>query len=122
MMPLLAAFNVWDGTWTPYASLISWELYSKAGSAKESMDDYALRFVYNGKTLKVPGCSSNICSLDEFLTVAQKLIPTPAECGLSSSANVMQDAATPDPVLEEGYRISWQNEAGAVAPRIVVSE
>eukprot|EP01138_Halocafeteria_seosinensis_P005138 gb/GECG01005253.1/.p1 GENE.gb/GECG01005253.1/~~gb/GECG01005253.1/.p1 ORF type:complete len:487 (+),score=31.96 gb/GECG01005253.1/:1-1461(+) len=122
MMPLLAAFDVWDGAWTPYASLISWELYSKTGSPRQSTGDYALRFVYNGKTMKVPGCSSDICALDEFLTVAEDLIPTPKECGLSESTGDMQTSSEPPVLSGDGYRVRWVNEAGALSPRLIVQE
>ena len=51
ILPLLAAWGVWDGHWPTYASLLSIELY-------ETSEDHLFRMVYAGRELVLPGCDS----------------------------------------------------------------
>ncbi|GMH94196.1 hypothetical protein TrVE_jg1257 [Triparma verrucosa] len=65
IMPVLAALNIWDGQWAPYASLISIETYHVTQS-----NDYptgrAFRIVYNGEVMteKFEGCGGELCDLN----------------------------------------------------------
>lgn len=83
MMPLLASFKVWDAIWTPYASLIAWELLRGRRDG-----EYALRFIYNGRVLRIPGCNSSVCALNDFLSVAKNLIPTEEDCAVGDTDNL----------------------------------
>lgn len=62
MMPTLAAFGLLKDKWAPYASLISMELYESSTTPA----DWAVRFVYNGTVMNVPGCSDAICPWADF--------------------------------------------------------
>eukprot|EP00003_Mantamonas_plastica_P011280 TRINITY_DN2091_c0_g1_i4.p1 TRINITY_DN2091_c0_g1~~TRINITY_DN2091_c0_g1_i4.p1 ORF type:complete len:313 (-),score=79.47 TRINITY_DN2091_c0_g1_i4:57-995(-) len=75
LMPILYAYNLWDQTWTPYAAMIQVELYHSI-----STGSYSVRFLYDGKALKVPGCTDVTCSWSEFQKVTENLIPTAEEC------------------------------------------
>ena len=117
MMPLLAAFNVWDGIWTPYASLISWELYSKNNTRKLSTQDYVIRFVYNGQVMQVPGCSDELCNLDEFLSVAESLVPTASECDVSAEEMLEAELEQLRVAKRTGLRVRWTKKSGSFRPQ-----
>jgi len=78
LMSFLNAFQVWDNEWTPYASTINLELYEQSSTAS----GWAIRLVYNGKVLYIPGCpsTSELCDYDTFIGIAQKLVPSEAQC------------------------------------------
>jgi len=78
LMSFLNAFQVWDGQWTPYASTVNLELYEHSSTSS----GWAIRLVYNGKVLYIPGCPSDneLCDFDTFNGIAQKLLPTPSQC------------------------------------------
>jgi len=67
-----AAFDAWDGHWTWYASLIAFELYELPSSV------WAVRMIYNGKVITMPGCSSSLCPFDEFEAHVNTIIPSVA--------------------------------------------
>jgi len=63
------AFKIDFNHWTWYASMISFELY-KVGSS------WAVRMVFNGKEVPIPGCSSVLCDIAEFASVIEAIVPT----------------------------------------------
>lgn len=78
IIPLLAAFGVWDGLWPTYASMITLELHQMTASPSQ----YAVRFTYAGNTLMLPGCSDSqgLCAWPKFLTIAQEIISYGSSC------------------------------------------
>jgi len=71
MMPLLSALQIWDGRWPAYASSIMIELYEN----KIKENSFAVRVVYDGEEMHVPGCSSVMCDWIEFDSVLGALLP-----------------------------------------------
>lgn len=54
-MPFMAAIvkENWDGKWTPYAGVLSMEIYKlKAGS-------FGVRMLFQGKPVHIPECSDS---------------------------------------------------------------
>jgi len=68
LMPLLASMGsrVWDGDWTPYASMIIIEVY--VVNTPNSMGKFVFRLLYNGNVItdRLDRCPQNseLCSLD----------------------------------------------------------
>ena len=65
VLPLLAAWDVWDGVWPPYAAMLIIELY-EADAAKKGgkQKDHFFRLVYRGKELILDGCEGKaLCPL-----------------------------------------------------------
>ncbi|GMI06846.1 hypothetical protein TrRE_jg12384, partial [Triparma retinervis] len=67
VMPLLAALGVWDGAWSPYASMLVIETYLYPGYPSDFPSGRAFRLVYNGDVLtgSFEGCggSGDLCDL-----------------------------------------------------------
>lgn len=105
ILPLLHALGVADGKWPPYASTILLEVYeaAKAPTSRSARDplehevrledallqegtpdgaqsSHALRMVYNGRPLAIPGCGGTLCPFDKFVEIARKVIPSADEC------------------------------------------
>jgi hypothetical protein len=77
LMSFLAAYQVWNNQWVPYASTINLELYEGTGSAS----DWGLRMIYNGNVLTIPGCDGQeLCDYQTFYEISQQLIPSSSEC------------------------------------------
>lgn len=57
----LAALRVFDGKYPPYNSTLFWQLYQRA--------DHSLfvNLQFNGKTIVLPGCESENCTIDEYM-------------------------------------------------------
>jgi len=66
--PLMALLGYFDG-WPPYASHVEIELWS------DSSNNYFVQFKYNGKVVKISGCSSVMCEISEFQQMAEARIP-----------------------------------------------
>jgi len=61
---LFQAFHLGISIWPPYASHVLFELWKKPNS-----QDMAVRVLYNGEIMKIPGCTlggGSVCSLEEF--------------------------------------------------------
>lgn len=71
MMPLLSALGIWDGSWPSYASKLILELYNN----KLDEEEFAVRVVYDGKEVTLPGCSNKLCQWTEFESIMQELQP-----------------------------------------------
>jgi lysophosphatidic acid phosphatase type 6 len=71
MMPLLSALQIWDGRWPSYASKIVFEMYEN----RLNGGSFAVRVIYDGQIMLVPGCSSTLCDWNEFDNVLQALLP-----------------------------------------------
>jgi hypothetical protein len=85
LMPFLAAVlgNAWDREWSPYASMISIEVY-KAADETSSLSGYYFRMVYNGKAITFPACTQALCDLHyllDALSFGQEHMP----CATTSS-------------------------------------
>ena len=59
----LAAMRVFDGVYPPYNSTIIWETYVNDDSSQ-----YFVKVEYNGVPLLLPGCSSTMCPLQEYVS------------------------------------------------------
>ena len=71
MIPILAALQVDNGVWPPYASMILMELYGVAGS------NYSVRVIYNGKVLQLPFCGSKtLCDFKTFSNYMSTVTPS----------------------------------------------
>lgn len=77
-MPLLQALGVYDGVWTPYASLVSLELMNLTVAGQGQ--GYAVRMIYQGKVMQMKGCSGVLCPIQEFEALVTSLVPTAAQC------------------------------------------
>jgi len=71
LMPLLSAFQIWDGIWVPYASVASFELWQSSAANR-----FYVRVIYNGKVMQVPGCDNTLCDYETFAAVANKITLT----------------------------------------------
>ena len=70
LVPLLVAFNQWNGVWAQYASQMQFEIYQS-----RSQGTYSIRIAYNGKNLVLPGCETEVCDWDTFYTFLLTLLP-----------------------------------------------
>lgn len=68
LMPFLAAVlgDAWDRKWSPYASMITMEIYS-AANPTSTRTGYYFRIVYNGKALILPTCEHALCDVQHLL-------------------------------------------------------
>eukprot|EP01095_Lingulamoeba_sp_RSL-Kostka_P017545 TRINITY_DN9192_c0_g1_i1.p1 TRINITY_DN9192_c0_g1~~TRINITY_DN9192_c0_g1_i1.p1 ORF type:complete len:432 (-),score=133.86 TRINITY_DN9192_c0_g1_i1:86-1381(-) len=80
LTPMLIALGVWDGFWTPYASMIVFELYKYQGY---NPPQYTVRMIYNGKEMNIPDCNNIYCDFDTFSSIVAPLKPTPEFCDIS---------------------------------------
>uniref|UniRef100_K3XBI8 Histidine acid phosphatase n=1 Tax=Globisporangium ultimum (strain ATCC 200006 / CBS 805.95 / DAOM BR144) TaxID=431595 RepID=K3XBI8_GLOUD len=63
IMPFMAAIvkENWDGKWTPYAGVLSMELYKlKTGS-------FAARMIFQGQPVLIPECNDTLCDIKDYL-------------------------------------------------------
>mmetsp|Transcript_29170 Transcript_29170/g.75062 ORF Transcript_29170/g.75062 Transcript_29170/m.75062 type:complete len:89 (-) Transcript_29170:2075-2341(-) len=77
-MPFLVAFDMFDGMWTPYSSVLSMEYY------RTETGKVIVRFVYNGKVIQSGLCSPvtlddgtsthDFCDWEDFSKAAQSVI------------------------------------------------
>jgi len=81
VMPALAALGVYGNEWTPYAGVITFELYATPDSG------YAVRFLRYGQELTLPGCSSSMCPWSEFSSIISALLPLPGECNFPHASH-----------------------------------
>ena len=95
-MPLLQAFNVSDGKWSPYASMVQLELLEVTNATDT---DYAVRLLYHGEERRIPYCSSSPCSLTEFNEYIKAITPhdSATECKVTNPG-VMTGPHPPLPV------------------------
>mmetsp|Transcript_29171 Transcript_29171/g.75064 ORF Transcript_29171/g.75064 Transcript_29171/m.75064 type:complete len:428 (-) Transcript_29171:1908-3191(-) len=78
IMPFLVAFDMFDGMWTPYSSVLSMEYY------RTETGKVIVRFVYNGKVIQSGLCSPvtlddgtsthDFCDWEDFSKAAQSVI------------------------------------------------
>lgn len=66
VLPLLCAWDVWDGAWPAYAALLAIELYEAA----EGYEHY-VRLVYGGEELILPGCTEPLCPLERLVELTE---------------------------------------------------
>jgi len=77
VLPFLRAFNVWDGLWPRYASMIRVEIWE----SKSNQGSFSVRLIYNDKELALPGCGNvSPCPFATFSKIAAKIIASQAEC------------------------------------------
>jgi len=71
VLPLLAAWEVWDGEWPPYAAVLVIELYEKEG--REGGKEHLFRMLYRGKELVMEGCEGEaLCPFSVFEAATEK--------------------------------------------------
>ena len=87
---MLGAFGYDLVTWTPYASMITLELFEKSG-------DFYVLASYNGEIIPLPSpCDSSnnqysLCSWEKFSEYMAQLTPSVDECpGLDLHGTVLQ--------------------------------
>lgn len=66
LLPLLCAYDVWDGVWPSYAALLAIELYDSA-----THHGALVRLVYAGQELILPGCTEALCPLATFSALTE---------------------------------------------------
>lgn len=56
-MPFMAAVvkENWDGKWTPYAGMLTMEIY------KLKTASFAVRMLFQGKPVQIPDCEDSEC-------------------------------------------------------------
>jgi len=75
LMPLLAAYGVWNGIWPPYASLLRVHLL------QDNTGNFFVELIYNnGNPLLVPGCPSTPCPYSSFKAISSSIISASKEC------------------------------------------
>lgn len=89
IIPMLGALGYDLEIWTPYASLITLELYEKSGN-------FYVMASFNGQVLTLPSpCDSSsnehsLCSYDKFESFMKEMIPSVDECpGLDLHGTVL---------------------------------
>lgn len=84
LMPIMASWNVWDGQWAPYASMLIIESYTILEKLDSSNATHVFRLLYNGEVIthKFPGCidSSQLCDLDIFFNVVEPFAARDRDC------------------------------------------
>lgn len=60
LIAILGLLDVFDDTWPPFAADLRFELYENPSK------DLFIQVLYMGKPLKVRGCDSTMCSLEQF--------------------------------------------------------
>jgi hypothetical protein len=76
IMPFLAAFGVWNGTfWAPYADHVTMELYKVQNSPTAYPSGWAVRFIHRAIELRLPGCSAVLCDWKQFSAILASLVP-----------------------------------------------
>lgn len=63
----LAALRVFDGKYPPYNSTVIWQLFQKQDARMTEDESLFVRLEYNGKPLILPGCTSENCSVNEYM-------------------------------------------------------
>lgn len=66
VLPLLCAWDVWDGAWPSYAALLAIELYEAEGGRR-----HYVRLVYAGQELVLPGCTEALCPLEQLAALTE---------------------------------------------------
>jgi hypothetical protein len=76
LMPMTFALGISDNKWTPYASLLLFEVYSQNDGA-----NYYVRAIYNGQEKKLVGCYDVLCPVHQFLnTLKSLMLKDESEC------------------------------------------
>jgi acid phosphatase len=70
LVPLLVAFNQWNGVWAQYASQMQFEIYRS-----RSQGTYSIRVAYDGKNLILPGCETEVCDWNTFYSFLLTILP-----------------------------------------------
>lgn len=70
LVPILNAFQQWNGIWAMYASQMQFELYQS-----KSTGSYSMRITYNGEPVMVPGCTNAVCPWNTFYSYLQTIFP-----------------------------------------------
>lgn len=71
VLPILVAFQVDDGDWVPYASMMLMELYKNSTSSSVSV-----RIIYNGQVLSLPFCGGvQLCDYAIFSSYVSSITP-----------------------------------------------
>lgn len=68
VMPILAAFEAWDGLWCPYAAGLTFELYKQSNS-------FFVRLIFDGRVISIPGCSGDLCEFTTFTRIVSEITP-----------------------------------------------
>lgn len=70
LMPIMAAFGVYQPAWVPYASRVSWEVYKDGSGA------FHVRMLFMDKVLDLPGADAEgIVSWEKFMSIVRPLLP-----------------------------------------------
>jgi hypothetical protein len=87
VLPLLAAWEVWDGEWPPYAAVLVIELYEADANAEAAVEgeggreeggeggekEHFFRLLYRGKELVMEGCEGEaLCPFSVFEAATEK--------------------------------------------------
>jgi len=83
IMPVLVALNAWNNIWPTFAAHIISEYYD----APSFTGSPAVRLLYNGKPLVLPGCGQEYCPFATFEKIVNAIIPTTAECKSTTTSH-----------------------------------
>eukprot|EP00624_Nannochloropsis_granulata_P002900 evm.model.NODE_24698_length_19406_cov_26.450068.5 len=82
VLPLLAAWKVWDGEWPPYAAILVIELYETKAEGEEGRErgegeggqkEHLFRILYRGKELVMEGCEGEaLCPFSVLEAATEK--------------------------------------------------
>eukprot|EP00050_Salpingoeca_kvevrii_P018471 m.74595 g.74595 ORF g.74595 m.74595 type:complete len:211 (-) comp8061_c0_seq2:47-679(-) len=108
--PTLSVFDAL-GPWPPYASLITWELYS---ANKTSGTPESIRMVFNGKIVPIPSCSKpEFCPFSEFKAFMESNIPSEDDCKAPAPS-------PPSPSKGTGHNVPLSSAIGGAVACIVL--
>jgi len=97
IMPLLASLGrqVWDGKWTPYASMLVVESHILTTPHNDFPSNYAFRLLYNGQVLtsKIENCSGDLCDLKVLLDLIEPFARLNRDCD-SIESSIMTNTSS----------------------------
>eukprot|EP01094_Clydonella_sp_ATCC50884_P019648 TRINITY_DN3898_c0_g1_i2.p1 TRINITY_DN3898_c0_g1~~TRINITY_DN3898_c0_g1_i2.p1 ORF type:complete len:229 (-),score=53.70 TRINITY_DN3898_c0_g1_i2:135-821(-) len=83
LMPIMAAYNVYQDAWVPYASRVSFEIYKSTQSGEHSAnaaaytaEPFYVRMLFLDKVLMIEGADDNgLVPWSTFASITRQLVP-----------------------------------------------
>lgn len=89
LVPILQAYDVFDGTHPFMGSHIELELWREKSKISGTPHRYFVRFIYNNRELTMKGCNDVMCDLNDFLKITEQFIPENYEEECKPKGNVL---------------------------------
>ncbi|KAH3867993.1 hypothetical protein DPMN_031129 [Dreissena polymorpha] len=86
LVGLLGALDVYDYQWPPFGADIRLEVYRRDGNQ-------FIRVSYNGKDVKVRGCSSELCPFEEFKEAMGPYVINESQFRQICDSNILEEIA-----------------------------